>query len=75
MTAVLGINLGETEDFRVGQRATVLLLQSVQVFNLFRTQSQALLLVVFLQVLHVLDGLRLDVDSKDGLINAVVHAL
>ena len=75
MTAVLRVDLCEAEDLRVRQRASVLLLQSVQVFDLLRAQGQAFLLVVFLQIFHMLDGLRLDVDREDVLVEAVVHAL
>ena len=75
VSAVLGVDLCEAEDLRVGQPPAVLLLQSVQVFDLLGREGQSLLLVVFLQILHVLDGLRLDVDGEDGLVEAVVHAL
>ena len=75
MTTVLGIDLGETEDLRVCQWTTVLLLQSVQVFNLLRTQGQTFLLIVFLQVVYILDGLRLDVNRKDVLVEAIIHTL
>ena len=75
MTAVLRVDLCEAEDLRISQRTAVLLLQSVQVFDLLRAQGQTFLLVVFLQIVHVLDGLRLDVDGEDALVEAVVHAL
>ena len=75
MTAVLGVDLGKSEDLRICQRTTVLLLQTMQVFYLLGRKSEALLLVVFLQIVHVLDGLRLDVDRKDVLVKTIVHAL
>ncbi len=75
MTAVLRVNLGKTKDFRVGQRTTVLLLQSVQIFNLLGTEGQTFLLVIFLQIVHILDGLGFDINCKDVLIQASVHAL
>ena len=75
MAAVLGVNLGEAEDLAVCQRTAVLLLQSVQVFYLLGTEGQTFLLVVFLQVLNVLDGFRLDVDGEDALVQTVVHTL
>ena len=75
MTAVLGVDLGEAEDLRVGQRTTVLFLQSMEVFNLFRTEGQTLLFVVFLEVIYILDRLGLDVNCKDILIKTIVHTL
>ena len=75
MTAVLRVDLCEAEDLRVRQRAPVLLLQSMQVFYFLRAQGQSFLLVVFLQIFHMLDGLRLDVDRKDALVEAAVHTL
>ena len=75
MAAVLRVDLCETKDLRVGQWATVLLLQSMQVLDFLWAQSQTFLLVIFLQIVHILDGLRLDVDCKDILIQAVIHAL
>ena len=68
MTTVLGIDLSEAEDLRVGQGTTVLFLQSVEVFNLFGRKGQAFLLVVFLQVVYVFDVFRLDVNRKDVLV-------
>ena len=47
----------------------------MQILNLLRTQGQTLLLVIFLQVVHILDGLWLDVDGEDVLVQSVVHAL
>ena len=75
VAAVLRVNLGEAEDLRVSQRATVLLLQSVQVLYLLGREGQTFLFVIFLQVFHVLDGLGLDVDGEDALVKPVVHAL
>ena len=75
MPAVLRVDLCKAENLRVGQRTAILFLQSVQVFNLFGRESQALLLVVFLQVLHIFDRLGLDVDGKDRLVETLVLAL
>ena len=75
MTAVLGVNLCKAEDFRVGQRTAILLLQSVQVFYFLGTQGQSFLFVILFQILHMLDGLGLDVDGEDRLVDSVVHAL
>ena len=47
----------------------------MQVFYLLGTEGQTFLLVVFLQVLNVLDGFRLDVDGEDALVQTVVHTL
>ena len=75
VTAVLRVDLREAENLGVGKRASVFLLYLVKIPYLFRTQRKAFLLVVFLDVLHMLDGLGLMIDSEDGLVQAVVHAL
>ena len=75
VAAVLRVDLGKAEDFRVGQPASVLLLQSVQVFYLLGRKGESLLFVVFLKVLHILDGFGLDVNREDVLVKTVVHAL
>ena len=75
VAAVLGVDLGKAENLAVGQRASVLLLQSVQVFYFLGRKGKAFLLVVFFKILYVLDGLGLDVDGEDVLIQTLVHAL
>ena len=47
----------------------------MQILYLLRTQCKTLLLVVFLKVVHILDGLWLDVNRKNVLVDAIVHAL
>ena len=75
MTAVLRVNLGKTENLGVCQRTTVLLFNLMQVFNLLRTKSKTFLLVVFFQIVYVLDRLWLDVHREDVLVQTVVHTL
>ncbi len=75
VAAVLRVDLCETEDLGVGEWTSVLLLYLVQIFNLFRTQGKTFLLIVFLNVLHVLDRLGLVVDGEDGLVETFVHTL
>ena len=75
MAAVLRVNLGEAEYLRVGQRAAQLLLYRVQVVYLLGREGEALLLVVFLKVVDVLDGLGLVVYGEDALVKPLVHAL
>ena len=75
VAAVLRVDLREAEDLRVGERTPVLLLDLVQIFYLFRTQGEAFLLIVFLDVLHVLDRLWLVVDGEDRLVQSFVHTL
>ena len=75
VAAVLRVDLSETEDLAVGQRAAHLLLHFMQIFNLFRRQSQAFLLVISLKVFNMLDGLGLMVHSKDVLVQTLIHAL
>jgi len=65
---VLGVDLCEAEDLRVGERTTVLLLYGVQVFYFFRTQGEAFLLVELLDALHLLDGFRSMVHGEDVLV-------
>ena len=72
---MLRVDLGEAKYLRVRQRTAVLLLQSVQVFNLLGREGQTLLLVVLFQIVHILDGLRLDIDRKDVLIQTMIGAL
>ena len=47
----------------------------MQVFDFLRTQCQTFRLVVFLQILHVLDRLRLDVHGEDALVQSFIHTL
>ncbi len=75
VAAVLAVDLCEAEDLAVGEWAPVLALQPVQVFYLLGREGQSLLLVIFLQVLHMLDGLRLYVHGEDALVQPVVLAL
>ena len=75
VTAVLRVDLCEAEDLGVGQRASVLLFYLMEIFYFLRTQREALLLVVLLDVVDVLDGLRLVVDGEDSLVQTFVHTL
>ena len=75
MAAVLGVNLGKTENLRISQWATVLFLNLVQIFNLLGRQCQTLLLVVFLQVINEFDRLWLNVNRENVLIQTIVHTL
>ena len=75
VAAVFRVDLRETEDFRVGQRPSVLLFQLVQIGHFVLAEGQSFLLVVLLQVVHILDGLRLVVYGEDVLAQTVVHAL
>ena len=75
VAAVLGVDLGKTEDLAVGERTAVLLLQLVEISHLVLAESKTFLLVVLLEVIHVLDGFRLVVDGEHLLVDAVVHTL
>ncbi len=75
MAAVLGVNLCEAENLGVSERTAQLSLHLVKVLYLLGRKGKSLLLVVFLKILHVLDGLGLDVNGEDVLVQAVVHAL
>ena len=75
MTAVLGVDLGKTENLGVCQRTTVLFLNLMEVLNLLRREGESFLLVILFQIVHILDGLRLDIDGENLLIQPVVHTL
>ena len=75
VAAMLGVDLGEAEYLAVSQRAAVLFLQLVQVVHLLGREGQSLLLVIFLQIVYVLDGLRLVVNGEHSLVYSLVHAL
>ena len=75
MTAVLRVNLCKTENLRIGKRTTILFLQAVKIFNLLWAKSQTFLLIILLQIIHILNGLGLDVNSKNVLVQAIIHTL
>ena len=75
VAAMLRVNLGETKDFRVGQRTAVGLFYLVQILHFIGREGESFLLVVFLQILHALDGLGLDVNGKDALVEPFIHTL
>ena len=75
MAAVLGVNLCKTEHLRISKRTTELLLHLVKVLYLLGRQCKTFLLVVLLEVLNVLNGLRLDVNGKDVLVKSVIETL
>ena len=75
MTAVLGVDLGKTENLGVCQRTTVLFLNLMEVLYLLRREGESFLLVILFQIVHILDGLRLDIDGENLLIQSVVHTL
>ena len=65
----------KTEDFGIGQRSSVFLLQRVQIGHFVLAECQSFLLVVLFQVVHVLNGLRPVVNGKDVLVQTVIHTL
>ena len=75
MAAVLAVYLGKSEYFAVGEFASELSFHFVQVLDFLRREGETFLLVVFLQVVDAEDRLRLMVDGKDVLPQAVVDAL
>ena len=75
VAAMFRVDLGESEDFGVGQRPSVLLFYLVQVFYLLGGEGQPLFFVVFLDVLHMPDRLWSVVYGEDILVQTVVHAL
>ena len=75
VTAVLRVNLGETEDLAVGQRTTQVFLHLLQVGNLLRTEGQTFLLIVRFQVFDMLDGFGFAMGREDLLVQALVHTL
>ena len=75
MTTMLAVDLCETEDLAVCQLAAQLPLNLVKVFYLFGGQSQAFLLIIFFQILNLLNGCRFDIDREDFLIKTFIKAL
>ncbi len=75
VAAMFGVNLGKPEHFGVGQLTSELLLHTVQILYLGRREGKSLLLVIGFEVADMLNGCGLDVNGKDALIQAVVHAL
>ena len=72
---MLGVDLGESEDFRVGQQPAQVLFHLLQVFYFFLGEGESFLLVVSLQVLDVEDWLGLAVGCEYLLVQPLVHAL
>ena len=75
VAAVLGVDLGESEDFRIREFAAQLALHLVEILYLLWAQRQSFLLVVFLQVLDVENGGRLDFHGEHLLVQTFVHTL
>ena len=72
---MLAVDLCEAEDLRVRQLAPQLFLDLVQVFDFLGRECQSLLLIVFLQILNLLDGSGLDVHREDFLVQSLVETL
>ena len=72
---MLGVNLGKPEDLGIGQRTTILFLYLMEILYLLGRKGKSFLLVVLFQVVYVLDGLWLDVDSENILVQPFVHTL
>ena len=72
---MLAVYLGKAENLAVGELTSELSFHSMQVFYLLGRQGEAFLLVVFLQIVDVDDGLRLAVGGEDVLPEALVEPL
>ena len=75
VTAVLRVDLCKTEDFTVGERASILLLQLVEISHFVFAESKTFFLVVLFEVIYILDRFWLVVDGEHILSDTVVHAL
>ena len=75
VTAMLRVDLGETEHFRVSQLTPQLTFHIVEVCDFLRTQRQSFLLIVFFQVLNVKNWGRSDFDGEYILVQTAVHTL
>ena len=75
MPAVLRVYLCEAEDFRVGQRTSVLLLNLMKVSNLILRESKTLFFIIFLNVIDMLYWFRFMVNGENALVQSVIHAL
>ena len=65
----------ETEDFAVGERASVLFLQLVEISYFVLAEGKTLFLVILLEVIDVLDRFWLVVHGEHILSDTVVHTL
>ena len=75
MTAMLRVDLRETEHLAVGQRTVELCAQRLQVIHLFRIERQAFLLVVCLDVGDVNNLIRFFENFKDVGAEILIKAL
>ena len=75
MTAVFGINLGETEYFAICERAAQTSRQPGEIFFFLLAQSQTFAGVVFLEIGDIHGFLRLRVGCEDGLAGIFVYSL
>ena len=75
MTAMLGIDLCETEHLRIRQLTPQLAFHLMQVFDFLWRKSQSFLFVIFFQILYIHDGSRLDINRKNILVQTLIHTL
>ena len=75
MTAVLGIDLRETEHLGVGQRTSQVFLYFLKVVHLLFGERQTFFFVVCFQVIDMDYRLRLAVGGKYVLVQTFIHTL
>ena len=75
MAAMFGIDLSESENFRVGQPASQILFNLLQIVHFLFRECQAFLFVVFFEVVDIYNGLGLDVYGEYILVEPMIHAL
>ena len=75
VAAVFGVDLCETEYFRVGQLPSEVLFYFLQVVHFFFGKSQTFFFVVHFEIFNVDDRFRLTVCREYVLVESFVHAL
>ena len=75
MTAMLRVDLCETEYLRVCQWSAILLFDIVQIFHLFWREGETFFLVKLLKVVNELDRFWSVFNCEDGLVQTLIHTL
>ena len=75
VATVFGVDLCETEDFRVSQFASQVTFYLFQVVHFFFRESQTFFFIVGFEVFDIDDGFRLAVGGEYVLVESFVHAL
>ncbi|CDA83447.1 unknown [Bacteroides sp. CAG:754] len=75
VAAVFGVNLCETENFRVSQFTAEVVFHFLQIVHFFFRKRQAFFFIVHFEVFDIDDRFRLTVGREYILVESLVHAL